>query len=224
MSSSTQALDAIAAFVDLKSPYFLGHSQAVAELVAEAGATLGLAGDGSANAAPGRSGARLRPARDLELDLGQARPARRRRTGTRPVAPVPQRADAAAVAGAGAARRASPRSSASASTARGYPRGLAGGAIPIAGAHARRRRRLPGNARAAAPSTATARRGSGRRAAARSARPDGSTATPSTPCSKPPATGGPAPRSPGRTHRPRGRGAAARRARPVEQGDREHGS
>ena len=40
-----QALDAIAAFVDLKSPYFLGHSQAVAELVAEAGATVGLEGE-----------------------------------------------------------------------------------------------------------------------------------------------------------------------------------
>jgi HD-GYP domain-containing protein (c-di-GMP phosphodiesterase class II)/DNA-binding CsgD family transcriptional regulator len=37
-----QALDAIAAFVDLKSPYFLGHSRAVAELVAAAGATMGL--------------------------------------------------------------------------------------------------------------------------------------------------------------------------------------
>jgi HD-GYP domain-containing protein (c-di-GMP phosphodiesterase class II) len=36
------ALDAIAAFVDLKSPYFLGHSQAVAELVAEAATTTGM--------------------------------------------------------------------------------------------------------------------------------------------------------------------------------------
>jgi HD-GYP domain-containing protein (c-di-GMP phosphodiesterase class II) len=39
------ALDAIAAFVDLKSPYLLGHSAAVAELVATAGATMGLDGD-----------------------------------------------------------------------------------------------------------------------------------------------------------------------------------
>ena len=37
------ALLAIASFVDLKSPYFLGHSRAVADLTAEAGARLGLA-------------------------------------------------------------------------------------------------------------------------------------------------------------------------------------
>jgi HD-GYP domain-containing protein (c-di-GMP phosphodiesterase class II) len=36
------ALAAIANFIDLKSPYFLGHSAAVAELVAEAGRQLGL--------------------------------------------------------------------------------------------------------------------------------------------------------------------------------------
>ena len=40
-----QALDSIAAFVDLKSPYFLGHSRGVAELVAEAGTTMGLDAD-----------------------------------------------------------------------------------------------------------------------------------------------------------------------------------
>jgi HD-GYP domain-containing protein (c-di-GMP phosphodiesterase class II) len=38
------ALLAIANFVDLKSPYFLGHARAVGELAAEAGASLGLAG------------------------------------------------------------------------------------------------------------------------------------------------------------------------------------
>ena len=37
------ALLAIANFVDLKSPYFLGHARAVADLAAEAGARLGLA-------------------------------------------------------------------------------------------------------------------------------------------------------------------------------------
>jgi len=36
------ALTAIADFVDLKSPYFLGHARAVADLAAEAGARLGL--------------------------------------------------------------------------------------------------------------------------------------------------------------------------------------
>jgi HD-GYP domain-containing protein (c-di-GMP phosphodiesterase class II) len=36
------ALEAIASFVDLKSPYFLGHAQAVADLAAEAGGRLAL--------------------------------------------------------------------------------------------------------------------------------------------------------------------------------------
>jgi HD-GYP domain-containing protein (c-di-GMP phosphodiesterase class II) len=36
------ALRAIAIFVDLKSPYTLGHARAVAELAAEAGTRLGL--------------------------------------------------------------------------------------------------------------------------------------------------------------------------------------
>lgn len=39
------ALSAIARFIDLKSPYFLGHSTAVAELVAEASRRLGMAED-----------------------------------------------------------------------------------------------------------------------------------------------------------------------------------
>ena len=41
--SLNAALLAIGNFVDLKSPYFLGHSRAVAELAAEAGARFGLA-------------------------------------------------------------------------------------------------------------------------------------------------------------------------------------
>ena len=39
------ALLAVATFVDLKSPYMLGHARAVSELVADAGAKSGLAGD-----------------------------------------------------------------------------------------------------------------------------------------------------------------------------------
>jgi HD-GYP domain-containing protein (c-di-GMP phosphodiesterase class II) len=38
------ALLAIASFVDLKSPYFLGHARAVADLATEAGARIGLSG------------------------------------------------------------------------------------------------------------------------------------------------------------------------------------
>jgi HD-GYP domain-containing protein (c-di-GMP phosphodiesterase class II) len=40
-----EALAAIASFVDLKSPYFLGHARAVADLAAEAGARLGVGED-----------------------------------------------------------------------------------------------------------------------------------------------------------------------------------
>ena len=40
-----RALLAIADFVDLKSPYTLGHARAVSELAAEAGMTLGLEGN-----------------------------------------------------------------------------------------------------------------------------------------------------------------------------------
>jgi response regulator RpfG family c-di-GMP phosphodiesterase len=39
------ALRAITNFIDLKSPYFLGHGQAVADLAREAGRTLGMSGD-----------------------------------------------------------------------------------------------------------------------------------------------------------------------------------
>jgi HD-GYP domain-containing protein (c-di-GMP phosphodiesterase class II) len=38
-----RALEAIASFIDLKSPYFLGHARAVGDLAAEAGAGIGLA-------------------------------------------------------------------------------------------------------------------------------------------------------------------------------------
>ena len=48
------ALLAIANFVDLKSPYTLGHAHAVAELAAEAGARLGLPDADAADAAPRR--------------------------------------------------------------------------------------------------------------------------------------------------------------------------
>jgi HD-GYP domain-containing protein (c-di-GMP phosphodiesterase class II) len=40
-----ESLAAIASFIDLKSPYFLGHARAVADLAAEAGAGLGFDGD-----------------------------------------------------------------------------------------------------------------------------------------------------------------------------------
>ena len=57
------ALLAIANFVDLKSPYFLGHARAVAELAGRGRRAARAARGGGADAAPRRSGARPRPAR-----------------------------------------------------------------------------------------------------------------------------------------------------------------
>ena len=39
------ALESIATFIDLKSPYFLGHARAVSDLAAEAGRSMGMTGD-----------------------------------------------------------------------------------------------------------------------------------------------------------------------------------
>ncbi len=94
------ALEAIANFVDIKSPYTLGHSRAVGDLAAEAGRTLGLRESEVRLLRRAGPRARLRPAGRVELDLGQARSARRRRVGARADAPLPHRAHAPGVAGA----------------------------------------------------------------------------------------------------------------------------
>ena len=67
------ALAAVANFVDLKSPYFLGHARAVADLAGDAAAELGPVRRGGPHGAPLGAGDGLRPARRVELDLGQAR-------------------------------------------------------------------------------------------------------------------------------------------------------
>ena len=100
-----RALAAIANFVDLKSPFTLGHSVAVAELAEEAGAAARAAAGAGAGAAAGRVRARVRAAGRVELDLGPARAAERGRMGTDPDVPLPDRADAAPVGRAGPARR-----------------------------------------------------------------------------------------------------------------------
>ena len=66
------ALLAIANFVDLKSPYTLGHSRAVAELAGGGGSDARPARGRWSHAAARRSRPRPRPARRLERDLGQA--------------------------------------------------------------------------------------------------------------------------------------------------------
>ena len=90
---ATAALEAIADFIDLKSPYTLGHSRAVADLAAEAARSSGLRPTRSGRA-PRGAPARSRAARDIERDLGQARPAHRSRAGAGTAAAVPHRADA----------------------------------------------------------------------------------------------------------------------------------
>ena len=165
-----EALLAIANFVDLKSPYFLGHARAVSELAAEAGPGFGLS-EAEVRLLR-RAGPRPRPraTRCLERDPGQARPARRGRVGARSPPALRDRPHAAPVRGA---------------RARGPDRGAAPGAdrrlgLPARalrrrdlarGAHPRRCGCLPGDARAPSPPPrALRRRGSGRAACRREGR------------------------------------------------------
>ena len=214
------ALVAIANFVDLKSPYTLGHARAVADLAAEAGAQLGLPEARGAHAAARGARARLRPARRLERDLGQARAARRRRVGARADAPVPHRAHAAPVRGARAARRDRRRSTASASTAPATRAASPGAAISrparilgAADAYQAMREPRPHRPRAAADEAAAE-----LRAEVRAGRLDADAVEA--------VLGAAGHRVPRRREGPagltaaRGRGAAAARAGAVEQGDR----
>ena len=147
------ALEAIANFVDLKSPYTLGHARAVADLAGEAGAQLGLAEADVRDVAPSGYRARPRPARGVERDLGQARAAWRGRVGAGADLSLPDRAHAPPVRGAGAAgrdRRAAPR----AARRLGVPARAVGRRDLPPGPDSRCRRRLPGDARAAPLSAA----------------------------------------------------------------------
>ena len=180
-------------------------------------AGLGLADD-DASRAPGRAGPRPRPARRLQRDLGQARPAHRGRAGARPAAPLPDRAHARlspALAPLGAiAVQHHERLDGS-----GYPRGLAGRARSrppgtlLAAADAYHAMPEPRPHRPALPADA----GRGASCAPRSARA-GSTPTRSTRCCARPGTRSAAAQLAGRADRPRGRGAAAARARGCRTG------
>ena len=142
----------------------------------------------AADAAARRPGARPRPARRLERDLGQARPARRRRVGARAPAPVPDRAHAPPVGGARAAgrdRRPAPR----AARRLGLPaRARRAPAISQPARDPRRRRRLPGDARAAAAPRRRARPRRPPPSCAPRCGPAASTPRRSRRCSAPPAT------------------------------------
>src|SRR5262249_50745159 len=99
-----EACRAAADFADLKSPWLLGHSRAVAELAEAAAWRLGLAARG---VGAGRRAALLH---DLgrgpgpRRGLGPARAAARRRLGAGPPACLPDRARAVPVGRAGRAR------------------------------------------------------------------------------------------------------------------------
>ena len=99
------ALEAIADFTDLKSPWTIGHSRGVADLAGAAAHALRALGRRRHARAPGGAGARPRPAGRLQRDLGQAGPLTAGRARAGAAAPVPDRADARVLRRAGAARR-----------------------------------------------------------------------------------------------------------------------
>ncbi len=157
------ALLAIADFVDLKSPYTLGHARAVSELAARGGRRRsGWTMPRSALLRRAGRGPRPGPARSVERHLGQARPARGRRVGAGADAPVPHRADAASVRGARPARGGRGAASRAPGRIRLSPGPVRRG-DPAVGPGAGCRRRLPVDARASpAPTTPSARAGRGR--------------------------------------------------------------
>ena len=191
-----RALAAIANFVDLKSPYFLGHARAVADLAAEAGAGLGLRNEDVL---------RLRRA-GLVHDWG--------RLGVSNAI-----LDKHGPLGAGEWERLRlqsyitdrmlHQSEALAPLAR------ARAACP-ARADPRRSERVPGDARTAASSRGARPRSRRNRATQRAVRPRRSRGRARSGRSSRRA----AARRTGRAHAPRGRSAAAPGARPLEQGDR----
>ncbi len=99
------ALEAMADFIDLKSPYTLGHSRSVADLSGAAARVLGLPDEDCVGGSTGWPGARPRSAWCAQLDLGQARAADQVGDGTGTAASVSVGADAVLGARPGPARR-----------------------------------------------------------------------------------------------------------------------
>ena len=130
-TTSTRALSAIADFADLKSPWFRGHSAGVAELAAAAAEAAGLPPAEATTLRPGRAGARRRPGRDPERDLGPSRPAHRRAVGAGPAPPVPERARAAVAAASSAPFAALAGRHHERADGSGYHRGLGGDQLDV---------------------------------------------------------------------------------------------
>ena len=176
------ALAAMANFADLKSPYTLGHSCAVAELAGAAARVAGAPRRRCGAGSPRRVRARPGPARRVERDLGQARRAHAGGARAGAPAPVPHRAHAGLVGGPRSARRRR-RPAPRAARRLGLPAWGIGRVADTDGEDPGRGRHVPGQARtAAAPPRARRPRRRPRTCAPRSRRA-GSTATRSTRCS-----------------------------------------
>ena len=93
------ALTVAADFIDLKSPYMVGHSRRCADLAADAARVLGFPDEAITRLSRGGARARLRHHRGPELDLGQARAADADGVRPRRASPDADRADAAPLAG-----------------------------------------------------------------------------------------------------------------------------
>ena len=109
-----RALLAIADFVDLKSPYTLGHARAVSDAGRRGGDEARARERGGRDSAPGGPGQRPGASRRVERHLGQAGATRGRGVGAGAHAPLSHRADAPPVDRAGPAGRdrcAAPRAS-----------------------------------------------------------------------------------------------------------------
>ena len=157
----------MATFVDLKSPYMLGHARAVSELVADAGQSSGLAGDELITLR--RAGlvhglGRLGVSNSIWDKQGPLGAGEWERVRMQPYLTERMLRQSSALASLGLiAVQLRERLDGS-----GYPRGLSGGSDLTAGAHSRRRRRVPGDVRTATsprgtPSNEAAVLSSGRR-------------------------------------------------------------
>ena len=185
-----EALAAIGRFVDLKSPYTLGHSAAVADLAAAHGRRPRPADGRTSGSCAGPGWCRLRPARGVQRDLGQGRPAHRRRVGAGPA--VPARTPSGCCTGPRRWRPldGSPGSSRERLDGSGYPGGLGGRRLSLPSRILATADAVPDDARGpAAPAGALGRGRGGDASCGTTCAPAGSTAPSSTPCSRRPASG-----------------------------------
>ena len=178
------ALEAVANYVDLKSPYFAGHSRAVADLAAEAGSIYGLP---EADVRTLRRAGlvhdfgRLGVSNTIWDKRGPLGAGERERVWLHPYFTQRMLRASKLLSPFGAiAAQHCERLDGS-----GYPQGDSGSAISRAGAHPGRGRCLPGDARAAAAQARAPSGATRRPSCAPTSGPAASTPRPPTPCSAP---------------------------------------